>query len=131
MKRSAVFETEPIGPRQPRYLNAAVEVSTTLTPRELLLACLEIEAALGRVRTPDAPKDGPRLIDLDVLLYDDEIIADPDLIVPHPELHRRAFALAPLVDIATDLKHPAVGRHLRDLLAEIGLAGITRTEETL
>jgi 2-amino-4-hydroxy-6-hydroxymethyldihydropteridine diphosphokinase len=129
-KRSAIYETEPLGPAQPRFLNAAVEVQTELVPRELLLTTLAIETQLGRVRDA-ANKSGPRVIDIDILLYGDEIVAEPDLIVPHPELHRRGFALAPLVDIAADLEHPALGRPLRELLQETGLAGVTRTEEPL
>jgi 2-amino-4-hydroxy-6-hydroxymethyldihydropteridine diphosphokinase len=129
-KRSSVWETEPVGPPQPRFLNAAVEVETTLSPRELLTACLEIEAGLGRVRAADQPH-GPRPVDLDILLYGDEIVADRDLVVPHPELHRRAFVMVPLGEIAGDVHHPALGRTLRELLLEIGPSGVERTEETL
>jgi 2-amino-4-hydroxy-6-hydroxymethyldihydropteridine diphosphokinase len=131
IKRSAVYETEPVGPAQPRFLNAAVEVETSLEPRELLVFCRDIESRLGRVRREDDPKAGPRMIDLDILLYGDEIIAEPDLIVPHPSLHKRAFALAPLCDLAPDAAHPALGRKLKDLMREVGSEGIIRVEETL
>ncbi|HJZ85282.1 MAG TPA: 2-amino-4-hydroxy-6-hydroxymethyldihydropteridine diphosphokinase [Polyangia bacterium] len=130
-KRSALYETEPVGPPQPRFLNAAVEVETTLAPRELLVACLDIEEAVGRARRAGTPKDSPRVIDLDILLYGDEVVADPDLIVPHPHLHTRAFALAPLVDIAGQVMHPALGRKLSDLLREVGWDGVSRIEDTL
>jgi len=130
-KRSAVYETEPVGPAQPRFLNAAVEVSTTLAPRELLAACLDIEAGLGRARREGQPKDGPRPIDLDILLYGNEIVAEPDLIVPHPRLHVRSFALAPLSDIAASFTHPALGRSIADLLSEVGMDGVLRSGETL
>jgi 2-amino-4-hydroxy-6-hydroxymethyldihydropteridine diphosphokinase len=131
IRRSAVYETQPVGPPQPPFLNAAVEVQTSLSARELLAACLAVEAELGRLRDPVAPEDGPRTIDLDILLYGDDIVAEPDLIVPHPELHTRAFAMVPLVEMAGDLPHPALGRPLRELLAEVGTSGVVRTEEPL
>jgi 2-amino-4-hydroxy-6-hydroxymethyldihydropteridine diphosphokinase len=129
-RSSAVYETEPVGPPQPRFLNAAVEVKTTLGPHELLQACLAVEELLGRRRSAETVM-GPRLIDLDILLYGDEIVADPDLVVPHADLHTRAFAMAPLADIAGSVLHPALGRRISDLLAAIGSAGVTRTEELL
>ena len=130
-KRSRVYETEPVGPAQPRFLNAAVEVSTTLAPRELLAACLDIEGALGRARRVGEPRHVPRPIDLDILLYGNEIVAEPDLIVPHPRLHTRSFALAPLCDIAAALTHPALGRSIADLLREVGMDGVARSGETI
>ena len=130
-KRSAVFETEPIGPPQPRFFNAAVEVETTLTPRELLIACQDIEASIGRLRPSHGVRHGPRVIDLDILLYGDEVLAEPDLVVPHPDLHTRAFVLAPLLDVAGNLKHPALGRHVGELLRDVGSSGVSRTEVTL
>ena len=130
-RRSAVYETEPVGPPQPPFLNAAIEVETTLAPHELLEACLSVETAIGRTRPPGGDRHGPRVIDLDILLYGSDIVAEPDLVVPHPALHKRAFALAPLCDLAADLRHPALGRPLGDLLDEVGLAGVQPTEERL
>lgn len=100
---SLAYETEPIGPPQPRYLNAAVQVGTLLSPRATLKKLQEIEEVLGRVRRE---KWGSREIDLDLLLYGDRLIQETGLQVPHPLLHTRAFALAPLAEIAPGALHP-------------------------
>lgn len=112
---SRLIETDPVGPPQPRFLNAAVLVETTLSPEELLGALLGIESALGRNR--EAPK-GPRCIDLDLLTHGSSRRRSAHLTLPHPELHRRAFVLAPLAEIAPGLRVPGRGRVL-DLLAKI------------
>lgn len=96
LRSSRVYETDPVGPPQPDYLNAVVEVETALAARELLHACLDVERELGRVRTE---RWGPRVIDVDILTYGDETIDEPDLIVPHPRMHERAFVLVPLADL--------------------------------
>ena len=88
-----------MGPPQPEYLNAVVEAETALSPHDLLRACLAVEQTMGRVR---AQRWGPRLIDVDVLTYGDELIDEPDLIVPHPRMHERAFVLAPLLELTAD-----------------------------
>jgi 2-amino-4-hydroxy-6-hydroxymethyldihydropteridine diphosphokinase len=104
---SRVRETEPVGPvEQGPFLNGAVLISTELTPRELLERLLEIEQRLGRVRNE---RFGPRTIDLDLLVYGNETIAEPGLMVPHPRLHERRFALEPLADLAPDLVLPGRG----------------------
>src|SRR3954468_11000214 len=91
---SAVLETEPVGKTdQPRFLNAVAEIETDLPPPDLLGRLLDVERRLGRVRAPDAERWGPRLIDLDLLLYGDEQVRSESLRVPHPELHRRRFVL--------------------------------------
>ncbi|MFL5312818.1 MAG: 2-amino-4-hydroxy-6-hydroxymethyldihydropteridine diphosphokinase [Myxococcales bacterium] len=113
---SRVYETEPVGPPQPRYLNAVVRIGTLLSPRTTLRRLLEIEELLGRVRREHW---GSREIDLDLLLYGDRIVADGALRVPHPRLHERAFALVPLVEIAAEAYHPQMARTAAELLAAL------------
>ena len=105
---SAFRETDPVDYLdQPRFLNGAVALETTLTPRELLAALLAVERALGRTR--EGPRFGPRTIDLDLLLYGDESFDEPGLTVPHRRLHERAFALEPLADLDPGLVVPGHG----------------------
>ncbi len=101
---SSVYETEPVGPPQPDFLNAVCQVETELSPEDLLGALKAIETALGR--TP-RQRWGPREIDLDLLLYGDEVVDQPGLSVPHPELTRRPFVLTPLAEIAPGLELPS------------------------
>ncbi|HEX7277045.1 MAG TPA: 2-amino-4-hydroxy-6-hydroxymethyldihydropteridine diphosphokinase [Acidimicrobiales bacterium] len=105
---SPVYETEPVGgpEGQPPYLNLVVELSTRRSARELLQIGQQLEAAAGRVR---AERFGPRVLDVDILLVDDEIVDQPDLTVPHPRMHERRFVLAPLADLASGEVRP-VGR---------------------
>ena len=110
--RSTVYETEPVGPPQPRYLNAAMALETELAPEELMRKLLAIEASMGRVR---AEKNGPRTIDLDVLWIEGVTLATDELAVPHPRLVERAFALAPLLDVAPDAREPGTGRAYADI----------------
>jgi 2-amino-4-hydroxy-6-hydroxymethyldihydropteridine diphosphokinase len=118
VKCSPVYETAPQGPvpAQPDFLNAVCAVETSLAPRELLACLLRVESALGRAR--DVPQ-GPRTIDLDLLLFGSAVVDEPGLSVPHPQLHRRAFVLVPLLDLAPDLRHPLTGELLRDECAEV------------
>jgi 2-amino-4-hydroxy-6-hydroxymethyldihydropteridine diphosphokinase len=111
VRSSRVYETEPVGPPQPAYLNAVVRTDTTLAPRGLLEACRAVEDALGRVR---AERWGPRTIDVDILTYDEEIVADPDLVIPHPRMHERGFVLVPLGELGGDPALPG-GRRLSTL----------------
>jgi 2-amino-4-hydroxy-6-hydroxymethyldihydropteridine diphosphokinase len=102
--RSSVYETAPVGPPQPAYLNAAIAIDTTLSPRALLNALLEVERALGRERRE---RWGPRTVDLDILTIDGVTVDEPDLTVPHPRLHERQFAIIPLLEVAPDARFEA------------------------
>ncbi|MGN6788890.1 MAG: 2-amino-4-hydroxy-6-hydroxymethyldihydropteridine diphosphokinase [Rhodanobacteraceae bacterium] len=114
--RSRLYRTPPWGVAdQPDFVNAAGRLETALSPRELLDALLAIETRAGRVR---GVRNGPRILDLDLLLYGDRQIDEPGLVVPHPRLHERAFVLLPLADIAPELDVPGRGR-VRDLLARV------------
>lgn len=99
VRSSSVYETAPVGPPQPDYLNAVLEVATTRSPRALLEACLAVEERMGRVR---AERWGPRVIDVDVLTYDDERVEEAGLTIPHPRMAERAFVLVPLSEIDED-----------------------------
>jgi 2-amino-4-hydroxy-6-hydroxymethyldihydropteridine diphosphokinase len=113
---SKIRETEPVGPvAQGPFLNGAVRLETELSPQELLERLLAVEQRLGRVRRE---RYGPRTIDLDLLLYGDEVVDEPGLTVPHPGLHERRFALEPLSDLDPDLEIPGKGAISR-LLSEL------------
>jgi 2-amino-4-hydroxy-6-hydroxymethyldihydropteridine diphosphokinase len=113
---SEIRETDPVGPvEQGPFLNGAVRIETDLTPRELLERLLAVEERLGRVRRE---RWGPRTIDLDLLLYGDDVVDEPGLTVPHPRLHERRFALEPLSDLAPSLEIPGKGP-ISALLAEL------------
>ena len=113
---STLRETDPVGVvDQPWFLNGAVAVETTLPPRELLGVLLRIERTLGRVR--DGTRWGPRTIDLDLLVFADEVVDEPGLRVPHPRLQERGFALEPLAELDPGLVIPGAGRVLDVLSA--------------
>ena len=106
---SSFRETDPVGYLdQPRFLNAAVVVETSLTPSALLAALLDVERELGRVR--EGPRYGPRTVDLDLLVMDDLVLDEPGLELPHPRLHERMFALEPLAELDPELAIPGRGR---------------------
>ena len=123
---SPVYETEPVGgPAQPDYLNAVLTASTSLPARVVLDRARAAEAALGRVR---GQRWGPRTLDVDVIAYADEISADPELTLPHPRAHERAFVLAPWHDLDPDAAIPGRGR-IADLLAATGTDGLRQLSD--
>jgi 3-oxoacyl-[acyl-carrier protein] reductase len=122
---SGYYETAPIDcpPGSGDYLNAAAAVETDRDPHDLLKLLQQIERQYGRVRTGP---NSPRTLDLDLLLYGDRVINTPDLVVPHPRLHERAFVLVPLVDVDEDAVHPVLGKSIQELVAGITSWGDTR-----
>ena len=115
VQMATILETEPVGgPPQDPYLNTALEIETTLAPEALLAALKAVEQRGGRA--PGGPRWGPRPLDLDLLLYEDQIIRTEVLQVPHPRLHERRFALEPLADLDPALPHPALHRTIQELL---------------
>ena len=132
---SSLWETEPVGPPQPKYLNAAAQISTNLEPSVFLNVLLEIERSLGRVRSAQE-RNAPRTIDLDLLLFGDKILFGSDLEIPHPRLGIRPFVLIPLLELDATLRHPGTDDLLVSFLpAERGNDGVvmwrTRTNPTV
>ncbi|MCA1066553.1 2-amino-4-hydroxy-6-hydroxymethyldihydropteridine diphosphokinase [Rossellomorea sp. AcN35-11] len=116
-KRSSIYETDPVGfTEQGEFLNMVIEIRTSLSPETLLHQCLQVEVDLGREREF---KWGPRIIDLDILLYDDKMIESENLLIPHPRMQERAFVLVPLIEVAPNLEHPSIHAPLVDFLDEI------------
>ncbi len=116
-KKSPVYETPPWGFKdQSAFLNQVVMAETYLEPEALLGHLKRLETALGR---EPSFQNGPRVIDMDILFYDDAVIDSPPLVIPHPRLHQRAFVLVPLNDIAPDLVHPVLGKPVSELLLDV------------
>ena len=119
---SCVYETKPHGPAgQPDYLNAVLQVVTSLSPHDLLNECRRVETSLGRVRRE---RWGPRTIDLDILVYEGVALHEPELTLPHPRMLERNFVMAPLADIAPDLA--LAGESVRTLAGNLGSAGLRK-----
>jgi len=116
-RRSSMYETEPWGVKdQPKFLNMAIEGETGLTPAGLLEVLKMTEDEVGRTKTY---RWGPRVIDLDILLYDDLVISTPELTIPHPRMHEREFVLRPLAEIAPEKIHPMLEKTMRELLSDL------------
>ncbi|MCK5243028.1 2-amino-4-hydroxy-6-hydroxymethyldihydropteridine diphosphokinase [bacterium] len=119
---SSLYRTTPLGCEEPQpdYYNAVVSITTEKSPKVLLKLSLGLEAEIGRER---AKKNAPRLLDVDLLLYNNEIISEPDLRIPHQEMTKRAFVLVPLAEIAPEVQHPEVKQSIAALLAQIPTQG--------
>jgi 2-amino-4-hydroxy-6-hydroxymethyldihydropteridine diphosphokinase len=114
---SSFYETEPVEfTDQPWFLNCAVALETRISPPELMKTVLGIEQEMGRRRTQ---KKGPRTIDIDILLYGDEVVDSPEVKIPHPAMQDRRFVLQPLAEIAPEARHPALKKTMGELLAEL------------
>ncbi len=127
--RSPVYRTPPWGyAAQADFLNAVVAAQTALAPPDLLARLLALETSLGRERTI---ANGPRTIDLDLLCYDAQVLDTPQLTLPHPRLHERAFVLVPLCDLAPGLLHPVLGKTMAELLAGVETEGVVKIATVL
>jgi len=116
LESSSFYETEPVGYKdQPWFINAVLKIKTELSPNELMNHCLRIEKQLGRTRHPEAPENGPRTIDLDILFYDNGIFKNDIVEIPHPRLHERAYVLVPFLELDADFIHPVLKKSISEL----------------
>ncbi len=117
LRTSSIYETEPRDILdQPWFLNQVLEAQTALFPRQLLARTQKVERELGRKR---GVAKGPRVIDVDIVLFGDSVVHTPDLEIPHPHMTERRFVLEPLAELAPDLRHPQIRRTIRELLADV------------
>ena len=122
--KSSVYETPPWGfEDQPKFLNQVIKAKTYLDPEPLLKHLKRLEVALGR---KESFLNGPRLIDIDLLFYNNLVVDKPSLVIPHPRLHERGFVLLPLMDLAPDLVHPVKKKSVREMLALCNVEGIEK-----
>jgi len=116
-EKSSFYETKPVGgPPQPDYLNCAIVLETEIEPQALLKEFKKIEGELGR---KPGVRWGPRIIDLDILLYGERVVNDNNLKIPHERMHERIFVLEPLCEISPDIRHPVLGRKISEILKEL------------
>ncbi|MBI9074850.1 MAG: 2-amino-4-hydroxy-6-hydroxymethyldihydropteridine diphosphokinase [Desulfatibacillum sp.] len=119
---SRLYDTEPVDfEAQDRFLNGAARIKTSLEPRDLLALLKSLEKEAGR--TNSGPRFGPRVLDMDILFYNELVMEDGDLDIPHPRLHKRRFVLAPLCDIAPELQHPVLKKTVSSLLEKLDDGG--------
>lgn len=120
--RSSWYRTKAVGPPQPDFINGCAVLTVTLTPQALLQTLLDIEASFGRIRRE---RWGPRTLDLDLLLFDDQILNTPNLQLPHPYMGERAFVLVPLAEIAPNWRDPRSGKSIAELVQTVDCSGVT------
>ena len=128
LRTSRLYDTLAVGPPQPRFLNAVVELRTALSPRRLLGLLQTLEQRLGRTAKG---LQRPRTVDLDVLLWGEHILAEEDFQIPHGEMHQRRFVLEPLAELAPQVRHPVLGLTIGELLAALPAADVLPVPEAL
>ena len=124
---SSLYESEAVGPPQPRYYNAVAAIETGLRPLPLLRFVKGIEEEIGR--RPGGERNGPRPIDIDILLYGDEVVEEEGLVVPHPRIGERAFVLTPMAEIASAVLHPVANQSMEEMAEGVDTSGITKVRD--
>jgi 2-amino-4-hydroxy-6-hydroxymethyldihydropteridine diphosphokinase len=120
LETEALIHPDDPTPFYPPYLNGVALLRTSMAPHDLLLGLQSIERRLGRDRRHETARWRPRTIDLDLVAFDDEILSIPDLVLPHPEMHKRAFVLGPMAEVWPDWRHPRLGLTVREMLEALG-----------